>query len=198
MNSEHSAMELKPLDIVIALCLGQVKPRSSHEEDKLPLYTVRDMAEFTGAAVGSVAASQNRLLALGLIAEVPDFTSTKPTSMLSLNRRAIAEFLLYGVRYYSLAERHGVGIGSGTAWSCPVLRSPVLPPELPVVWENPQGSQRGELLRPLHAAVIPVSMKSPVLYRQFALIDALRIGQARETKIARDLLKDSLGVTTSE
>lgn len=107
--------------------------------------TVRDMAEFTGAAVGSVVASQKRLLASGLIAEISDFTSTRSVTMLSLNRRAIAEFLLYCVRYYGLGKRHGVGIGSGTTWSCPVLKSPVLPPELPLVWENPQGSQRGEM-----------------------------------------------------
>ena len=192
-------MELKPLDIVIALCIGLDELVAQSDRDgivytKPKIVTIRDYAEFCGVSVGAVAASQKRLKSFGLISLVPNFLDSDSPEVLRLNRLGLVEFLEYGIRYYSLVERNGFGLGTPTSWTCPFVKSEMLPPDIPLVWEDPQGEIKGEFISPIHPSVVNVSQKCPPLYRVFSTIDSIRLGKPRELIIARKLLRQYLGI----
>jgi hypothetical protein len=61
-----------------------------------------------------------------------------------------------------------------------------------VVWPDPNGTMRGESITPLYDGAADAGRRDNRLHRALALVDALRIGQARERNIAGELLKDEL------
>jgi len=80
--------------------------------------------------------------------------------------------------------------GMPTAWAAPVLAEKFLESDrLPPVWPDPEGSVQGVAVRPLYRSVVKAAQKNPELYDLLALVDALRVGRARERKTAADELK---------
>jgi len=65
----------------------------------------------------------------------------------------------------------------------------------PLVWPHPEGQVRGESLEPLYPSAVDAALKDTKLYECLALVDALRVGRARERKLAIDFLTQSLGRT---
>ena len=61
-----------------------------------------------------------------------------------------------------------------------------------IVWPHPEGEVRGESLEPLYPSVVEAARRDQELYECLALVDALRIGRARERKLAIDLLAKRL------
>ncbi len=109
-----------------------------------------------------------------------------------VDRSALLEFLRHGVKYAFPAVRGPEVRGVPTAWSTPDLRG-VLPAGADVVWPDAQGTVRGESVTPLYDGAPGVAHHNPRLYRALALVDALRVGQARERKAAIELLEKELG-----
>jgi hypothetical protein len=64
--------------------------------------------------------------------------------------------------------------------------------DLPVVWPHPEGTIRGESLEPLYPTAVDAALRDPALYECLALVDALRIGRARERDLAGQLLRQRL------
>jgi hypothetical protein len=62
------------------------------------------------------------------------------------------------------------------------------------VWPSIDGKVRGAGLTPLHEGVPGAALRDHRLHRLLALTDALRMGQARETGIAEQLLLGDLGL----
>jgi hypothetical protein len=60
------------------------------------------------------------------------------------------------------------------------------------VWPYAKGHVRGHSIQPLYASVLPVIEKDTDLYELLALVDALRVGRAREKSLAMDWLKKKL------
>lgn len=56
--------------------------------------------------------------------------------------------------------------------------------DLPPVWSDPEGNVRGTAVEPLHPAVPAAARADAVLYELLALVDTLRVGRARERKLA--------------
>jgi hypothetical protein len=107
------------------------------------------------------------------------------------NREALKEFLVHGVRYAFPPVRGPEARGVPTAWSAPALQG--VPPNGPmVVWPSEHGKVRGESLVPLCKSVPAAVQRDPQLYEMLALIEALRIGQARDRRMAADLLRKRL------
>jgi len=63
----------------------------------------------------------------------------------------------------------------------------------PPVWPHPKGTVRGTTLLPLYQKLPEAALDSPELYELLALFDALRIGRARERKLAIELIEERLG-----
>jgi len=64
--------------------------------------------------------------------------------------------------------------------------------EPPLVWPHPEGDVRGESLEPLYPSAIDAARRDRALYESLALVDALRVGRARERALAIDLLTKRL------
>ena len=107
-------------------------------------------------------------------------------------RQPVEEYLLYGVRYAFPAKRGPVARGVPTAYAAPPLAGQITVDDLPPVWPDPQGSTKGYALEPLYTSVPAVARSDSKLYELLALVDTLRVGRARERKLAEGELKKRL------
>lgn len=110
-----------------------------------------------------------------------------------IRRKPFLEFLLHGVPYAFAASPGEVTRGVPTAWAAPVLAGQLMHNDgLPPVWPSPEGKVQGVAVKPLYRSVVKAGQRNPELYDLLALVDALRVGRARERKIAEDELKHRL------
>ncbi len=106
-----------------------------------------------------------------------------------VNRLALSEFLAHGVRYAFPAVPGAQVQGVPTAHSAPPLSDHIVGTD-PVVWPAGTGVVRGASLTPLLARAAELPEHCPPLYEALTLVDALRVGRARERAIAiRELEK---------
>ncbi len=106
----------------------------------------------------------------------------------TVNRPALLEFLLHGVRYAFYVKPGALTRGFPTAHAAPPLSQLITPSNDVPVWPDPEGTTRGYKVAPLHEAASKAAKRDPKLYELLALVDALRIGRARERKLAQDEL----------
>ena len=111
-------------------------------------------------------------------------------------KRALAEFLIHGLRYVFPAELGPMGRGTRTAHSHEALaRKLMTNDEFKIVWPDPEGQERGQLLEPLYPSVPFAAKRDPELHEWLALLDALRIGPVRVQKIAMDRINKKIGIS---
>ncbi len=110
-----------------------------------------------------------------------------------VNRAGLAEFLVHGARYAFPAERGGEARGMPTAWAAEPLAKKLLSSgkNLPV-WPDPQGTALGFALEPLDPRVPDAVRRDKALGELLALVDAVRIGGARERGLAAKELEKRL------
>jgi DNA-binding MarR family transcriptional regulator len=109
-------------------------------------------------------------------------------------RRNLLEFLIHGVRYAFAVEAGRMTRGIPAGWQIPGLSELMLEDSSETyVWPNPMGSIRGQAVEPLHQSLPTVASRDPELHVRFALIDIIRVGSARERKVATDELEKRLG-----
>lgn len=98
-------------------------------------------------------------------------------------KMALLEFLQYGIRYV-FPERPGALVrGIATAHSAAPLNT-IIVSEEPYVWPSGKGNLRGQAIIPLYPSVINAVHNDEKLYELLALVDALRVGKAREKDLA--------------
>jgi hypothetical protein len=61
-----------------------------------------------------------------------------------------------------------------------------------LVWPAAEGTVRGDSLTPLYPAAVGLPTRDPALYEILTLVDAIRVGRARERALARKLLPERL------
>ena len=108
---------------------------------------------------------------------------------------ALEEFLVHGLRYAFPAMAGEIVRGMPTAWAAPPLESEFAsnPEDPPPVWPDPDGSVRGQAVDPLYRSVPKAARQDPILYELLALVDAVRIGRARERQSAVRHLRARIG-----
>lgn len=166
-------MFTKPQDVVVALklCLGGA--RRSYAE----------MGQQLGMSASEVHAAVHRLGDARLVD--PDTQDVR--------REAFRNFLVHGVPYAFPASPKEVTRGMPTAWAAPVLSGKLSASEqIPPVWPDPEGSVQGASVQPLYSSVPGAARRDPALYDLLALVDALRIGRARERNLAEKEITDRL------
>jgi hypothetical protein len=110
-----------------------------------------------------------------------------------LNRSALLEFLLHGIRYAFPAEKGTLTRGVPTGYAAPpLLESIAASSEPPPVWPYADGPVRGYSFAPLHKNVPQAALEDSKFYELLALVDALRDGRARERELAGRELKKRL------
>lgn len=160
-------------DIVVLLKLA------SRDDD----WTVRSLEAEIGIPRAGVHRSVQRLSAAGLY----DLERRRT------NRSQAEEFLVHAVKYLFPPELNGETRGIPTAWAAQPLADQLAPQsDLPPVWPDPQGRQRGIAVTPLHPAVPELARRDPELAECLALIDAIRMGDGRVRGLAAKLLGQRL------
>ena len=165
-------MIAKSLDVVVLLKL------LLSEEDK----TYAELSKELGMSASEIHAAVRRSVDAGLI----EFESRRPL------RKPLEEYLLHGIRYAFPAKRGPVARGIPTAHAAPPLADQIGVDDLPPVWPDPEGRVKGYAVEPLYRSVPKAAKGDPQLYELLALVDALRIGRARERKLAEEELKKRL------
>lgn len=108
-------------------------------------------------------------------------------------RRNLVEFLIHGVKYAFPVRTGSMVRGIPAGWQAPGLSELMMDAPEPYVWPNAMGSLRGQAIAPLHESLPIVASNAPELHAQFALIDLIRVGSARERKVAAEELEKRLG-----
>lgn len=145
--------------------------------------TVRSLSAGLGLPHAAVQRSLKRLEGAGLY----------DAKRRRVNRARAEEFLVHAVKFMFPAEFAGEGRGVPTAWAADPLRKHLAPSgELPPVWPHPRGKARGIVLEPLHESAPELERRDPELAQTLFIVDALRVGDARQRGIATRLLRERL------
>jgi len=111
---------------------------------------------------------------------------------MTVNVEGLLEFLVHGLKYTCPPVLGAIARGMPTAHAALPLRELVTSDE-PIVWPDPEGELRGQTLQPLYPRVVLACRRDAELHAALALIDALRVGRARERRLAEQFLRETLG-----
>ena len=166
---------LHPHDVAVALQLALAPSRS---------FAV--LAADVGLSVGEAHNAVQRLVGARLL-------SARGRRVV---RPALYGFLVAGVPYAFPGQLGAETRGVPTASSAlPLSRR--MAPGGTVVWPSADGAARGQSLTPLYPGAVTLPRRNPALYHLLALVDGLRVGRARERRLAKDLLRAALAVEAS-
>jgi DNA-binding transcriptional MocR family regulator len=105
---------------------------------------------------------------------------------------AAEEFVLHALRYLDPIREGPIVRGVPTAWAAPPLDSEIASGDPPPVWPDPSGSARGPAVVPLDDRLPALATTWPEVAELAALVDALRLGDARSRKAAERHLRKRL------
>lgn len=166
---------IKPQDIAVLLklvALGEKKWRHM------------DLVAALGLSQGEISFALDRCRTVGFL------DSTKKKVM----KAALLEFLVHGLKYVFPARPGPFARGMPTAHSAAPLAGRIVSAEDDMyVWPFDQGRARGQSIEPLYGKAPLAAEKDIALYELLALVDAVRVGRAREQAIAVRELEKRLG-----
>lgn len=170
----RSAPGLKPQDVLVLLKMAASRDRS---------WRLVDLAQELGLSLSEVSMGLERAKRVRLI----------DNSKKKLVWPSLLEFILHGLKYVYPAEPGPICRGMPTAHSAPPLSNEIVSEENDqYVWPSGSGSVRGQAIEPLYESVPQAAGKDPELHQLLALVDALRVGRARERQLAGEELKRRL------
>jgi len=164
---------LQPIDIAVALAIA-LHPHATYAA----------LADTLEISTSTAHQAVQRLLASGLV--------RKLRVGLEANTGALEEFLSHGVRYAFPAHRGSRRRGVPTAHAAPVLHGALDGGVDPYVWSSAEGTVVGVALVPLVKSAARLATRHPALYAALALVDAMRVGTARDREVAGRILADRL------
>lgn len=159
---KHNGM--RPQDIVILL-----KIIASSNKN----WQLKDLAAELLISPSEVSESLNRSSVAGLVNHKKD----------KVHRSGLLEFLQYGIHYVFPQQPGAIVNGMPTAHSHPFMKEFIVSKEY-YVWPDIHGKVRGAAIEPLYPNQTEAAKKDPLLYELLALVDVLRVGRAREIKVA--------------
>ena len=110
-----------------------------------------------------------------------------------VNRPALLELLLHGMRYVFPPKKGGLTRGLPTGASVEPLNFSFAPEtEPPPVWPYAEGTTRGLSFSPLYKGAPRAALLDKEFYKLLALCDAIRDGRARERNLASEMLRGAL------
>lgn len=109
-------------------------------------------------------------------------------------RSALMEFLKHGLKYVYPVAPGAISLGIPTAHSAAPLAGRIrADDDDQYVWPYASGNVRGQGIIPLYDSVPAAALRDPALHELLALVDALRVGRARERSIALEELEKRIG-----
>jgi hypothetical protein len=101
-----------------------------------------------------------------------------------VNKLALRNFLIYGLKYVFPAQVGGSTRGIATAYSAPPVNQKITEGKEHFVWKYYKGTRRGNSIVPLYPNIPKIVENQPELYEFLTIIDTFRIGKSREIEIA--------------
>lgn len=144
-------------------------------------WLMKDLSHELGISAGEVSESIHRSVLARLIAQ------DKKTLM----KTALLDFLEHGLPYVYPQQPGPLVRGIVTAHAAKPLSDEIASAEA-YVWPYAYGDVRGQAIEPLHPKIPEACLKDPLFYEFMTLCDALRVGRAREKKLAVEELKNRL------
>ncbi len=161
---------LKPQDVAVALQMLLT-----------PDVTYAMLSASTGLSQGEVHNAVKRLRGARLVL----------ADVQQVHTAALLEFVSSGVPYAFPASAGVESRGVPTAHSAGALAAEFGGRDA-LVWPSVHGAMRGASVTPLYASAPSTAAKNPSLYELLTLVDAVRLGRARERARAKALLRGRL------
>ena len=165
---------LKPQDILVACKLFTLGDAE---------WPIRRLAGSLSISVGETHAAIERGKISGILGT--------PRGRLNVGRKKLLDLVSVAVPQVYYAVRGSVETGVPTAMHAEPLKG-VFSKDgrpIPLVWPSERGTVKGESLMPLYPTVSRAVEHDPGLHRLLALIDVVRVGDAKDRKLATDLLE---------
>lgn len=151
------------------------------------MFSVRALEESTGVSKSEVSGALRRCTQVGLA------KAERGTGFPRANTRALYGFVMNGLKYVFPARPGPLVRGIPTAHAAPVLAGRLFSAgEHFHVWEDALGRVQGQRVEPLYRSVPYAVRRDAELYAMLALVDAVRLGQERESAVAGELLAQYL------
>jgi len=176
-NSEfhmRSAPALRPLDIAVLFHLS-LHPGAPYAQ----------MAAVLGVSKSTAHAAIARLLRSGL-------AHTVGRNGVGAAAGPTREFLQYGAAYAFPPVTVPKARRVPTGFSVPAENGETPMHAALMVWPSRLGTAVGMGVQPLVPAAPDIALRDPALYRLLALVDALRVGDAREREVACRAILEAL------
>lgn len=150
-------------------------------------YSVRALQASLGISKSEIASALKRCQQTGLLRIDPS------TQLPRVNSKALLGFIEHGLRYVFPVKPAEIVRGIPTSFSAPVLQGTLMSAgDLIHVWPDAYGNRKGQSITPLFRTVPGAVKKDPRLYEYLALIDAIRLGNAREANLANQMLREKV------
>ena len=163
---------------------------SHHSFDKQAnQYSVRALAESTGISKSQVNLALQRCFEVGLAKQGRHAGSPR------VNVKELRNLIVYGARYMFPVKLGSMTRGIRTTLAAAVFKGELLSAgELVPVWPDPEGKVKGLSVEPLFKSVAYAIKKErdDDFYGLLALVDSIRLGQARERNLAIKMLDEWL------
>jgi hypothetical protein len=142
-------------------------------------WKMKDLAESLFLSPSEISESINRSIQGQLIS----------TDKKSIYKLALLDFLNFGLKHVFPAQLGTVVQGMPTAISATPLANFFFA-DIPYVWPFEKGSTKGISIAPLYNNLPKACLSDDRFHELMNLIEALRIGKARERNLALELLRD--------
>lgn len=114
----------------------------------------------------------------------------------TVRKRALLEFVQHAAKYIFPPELGSETEGVPTSHSAPPLSELVSSSSSDnIVWPMEGSGTVGRSLKPIDARVPSLARNRPKLHSKLALVDAFRIGRARERNLAKEQFQAMLGLS---
>lgn len=168
---KHNGM--RPQDIVILLKIIAIK----HDDWKNS-----DLAQSLQISASEITEALNRCMIAGLI----DANKRK------VHINSFKEFLIFGLKYVFPVEPGATVRGIPTAHSAYPITEYISSGEDIYVWPYAKGNQRGQAIEPLYRTLPAIVQEDNLFHELLTIVDTIRVGRAREIKIAIEELEKRL------
>jgi predicted transcriptional regulator len=169
--NKHNGM--RPQDIVILLKLVTV-------DDKK--WSMTEMSDCLKISIGEISKAMERNVVAGLVS----------SDKTRVNKLALRDFLIYGLKYVFPPQPGGYTKGIATAHSASPVNQYINENGENYVWKYYKGTKRGHSIVPLYDTIPGIVENQPELYEFLTIVDTIRIGKKREIEIAVEELNKRL------
>ena len=174
---KHNGM--RPQDIIILLKMITLGDKKC---------SLVEMSDFLHISISEISKAMERNVVAGLVS----------SDKVRVNKLALRDFLIYGLKYVFPPQPGSSTRGIATAHSAPPVNQHITESGENYVWKYYKGTRRGNSIAPLYDKIPAIVENQPELYELLTIIDTLRIDKKREIAIAINELDKRLNVYGSE